>query len=214
MANEDKDILRREYQDDDAGLFTSLDNRQLGFNRDTTTGRVTLVYKNNVGGRHDIGESLWEDGSAGYITPLGSNGLELSSPLVSTSSGQFSGQVSFANPVGGTDGVNLSYLSTNYVSKVDVNPQQVVGDFTVNGGNFETPNSIETDVNLKSLYLGDNISYSAQGGRDPEENYVMGRNITVGGKTHWMIGANQSADENCNDSFYLGNSINGVDSTA
>jgi hypothetical protein len=65
------DILRRQYTNDDTGLFSSLELRQLGFNEESD-GSVTLIYKSSAGERHDFHDSdtnpvLWEE-SAGYLT--------------------------------------------------------------------------------------------------------------------------------------------------
>jgi len=55
------DILRRQYNNDDSGLFTSLLPRHLGFDEDSG-GVVTLIFKDDDGDRHDFttGTGLWK----------------------------------------------------------------------------------------------------------------------------------------------------------
>jgi hypothetical protein len=161
--------------------------------------------------------------------------------MVSTAGAQFGRSVSFSDPNSSNDGVTLGYLDFNFYDKTESNnrfaktadllnyytktesdnkflntdnatAQSIISDLEIVSKDLLLTNSIETDVTLKSLYLGDNITYAAEGGVDPSENYIIGRNIDVTGKTHWMIGANQSADENCIDLFSFGNSSSATDS--
>jgi hypothetical protein len=100
---------------------------------------------------------------------------------------------------------NISGQSANFFGTVEAINCEFSGDLLL-------PDSIETDVTLKSVYIGENTTYAAEGGVDPENNYIFGKDIAVTGANHWMIGASQYADENCSDLCMFGVSSNAEDS--
>jgi len=111
--SQDVDILRRQRDDDESGLFAGLENRQMGFSKNTTTGEVILIWKDEEGVRHDFAESdpIWEI-IGSVLKPIESNPMELPDDLTITGIATVT-----QDPVSGIDLVRLSYLQANYYDK-------------------------------------------------------------------------------------------------
>jgi len=111
--SQDVDILRRQRDDDESGLFAGLENRQMGFNLNTGTGKAVLIWKDENGVRHDYAEvdAIWEI-VGGILKPIASSPTALPDGLTITGIATVT-----QDPTTGIDLVRLSYLQSNYYDK-------------------------------------------------------------------------------------------------
>jgi len=101
--------------------------------------------------------------------------------------------------------LNLGTTFALYISKSDTGPQSVAGDFTI-GGDLGVADSIQTDVTLKSLYLGENITLNPSGTAVESNNYAIGKDIDFEGGNNYAFGSALTKDENTSGSILIGHS--------